>query len=694
MPDPINITQIPAPRVELIDPRTGLMSREWFRFFNNIYSIVGANLGIVQIPNGGTGLGTYPTNGQLLIGDTAGQKYVLNTLAAGSGIGVTNGAGTIGIANTGVLSNVAGAGISVSSATGNVTVANTGVLSVTAGTGISVTATTGAITVANTGVLSFNGGNTGLTPATSTTGAITLAGTLDVDNGGTGQTTYTNGQLLIGNTTGNTLTKSTLTAGTGITISNGAGSITINGTGGTVTSVSVVSANGFAGTVANSTTTPAITLTTTITGILKGNGTAISAAVSGTDYAPATSGTSILYGNGAGGFSSVTIGTGVSFVGGTLSATGSGGTVTSVTGTAPIASSGGTTPAISISQSNTSTDGYLSSTDWNTFNNKGSGTVTSVTGTAPVVSSGGATPAISMAAASASANGYLTSTDWTTFNNKGSGSVTSVAQSFTGGLISVAGSPITTSGTLALTVAGTSGGVPYFSSGSTWASSSALAANSLVVGGGAGAAPSTVTTGTGVVTALGVNTGTAGAFVVNGGALGTPSSGVATNLTSLTAANITGSRGIPASTVPVGSVIQVVQTVLTTQFSTNSTSYTDVTGLSVSITPQFSTSKILVTANVVLSSTAVTEFSAIQLVRNSTAIGNGATGFYIFQNTSNAMAGTGVINYLDSPATTSATTYKIQALTSSAAFSAAINFRGATTGQTLSSQITVMEIAQ
>jgi len=82
-----------------------------------------------------------------------------------------------------------------------------------------------------------------------------------------------------------------LTAGSGITITNGAGSITITGTGGTVTSVSVVSANGFAGTVANSTTTPAITLTTTITGILKGNGTAISAAVSGTDYAPATSGT-------------------------------------------------------------------------------------------------------------------------------------------------------------------------------------------------------------------------------------------------------------------------------------------------------------------------------------------------------------------------------------------------------------------
>jgi len=123
------------------------------------------------------------------------------------------------------------------------------------------------------------------------------------------------------------------------------------------------------------------------------------------------------------------------------------------------------------------------------------------------------------------------------------GTVTSVAQSFTGGIISVGGSPITTSGTLALTVSGTSGGIVYFSSASTWASSALLAANALVVGGGAGAAPATVTTGTGVVTALGVNVGTAGAFVVNGGALGTPSSGTVTNLTGTASININGTVG-------------------------------------------------------------------------------------------------------------------------------------------------------
>ena len=59
-----------------------------------------------------------------------------------------------------------------------------------------------------------------------------ITGTLGVNNGGTGQTSFTNGQLLIGNTTGSTLNKATLTAGTGITITNGAGSITIAATGG------------------------------------------------------------------------------------------------------------------------------------------------------------------------------------------------------------------------------------------------------------------------------------------------------------------------------------------------------------------------------------------------------------------------------------------------------------------------------
>lgn len=80
------------------------------------------------------------------------------------------------------------------------------------------------ITIAN--------GGTGSTSTTYCSLTTNVTGTLPVANGGTGQTSYTNGQLLIGNTTGNTLAKATLTAGSGITITNGAGSITIATSGG------------------------------------------------------------------------------------------------------------------------------------------------------------------------------------------------------------------------------------------------------------------------------------------------------------------------------------------------------------------------------------------------------------------------------------------------------------------------------
>jgi len=93
----------------------------------------------------------------------------------------------------------------------------------------------------------------------------------------------------------------------------------------------------------------------------------------------------------------------------------------------------------------------------------------------------------------------------------GGGTVTSVAQSFTGGLISVSGSPITSSGTLALTVAGTSGGIPYFSSGTTWASSGALSQYSLLVGGGAGNAPTSLS-----------STGTANQVLISNGSSANP----------------------------------------------------------------------------------------------------------------------------------------------------------------------------
>jgi hypothetical protein len=64
-----NATQITAPRVELIDPRTGLMSREWYRFFYNLYTITGEGTGVTLAINGGTGISSYSV-GDILYANT------------------------------------------------------------------------------------------------------------------------------------------------------------------------------------------------------------------------------------------------------------------------------------------------------------------------------------------------------------------------------------------------------------------------------------------------------------------------------------------------------------------------------------------------------------------------------------------------------------------------------------------------
>jgi hypothetical protein len=99
----------------------------------------------VTVAQGGTGVTTTPTNGQLLVGN--GTNYTVATLGSGTGISTTTGAGTLTVNNTGVTSNVAGTGISVSGATGAVTITNSGVTSAVAGTGITVSGATGAVTV-------------------------------------------------------------------------------------------------------------------------------------------------------------------------------------------------------------------------------------------------------------------------------------------------------------------------------------------------------------------------------------------------------------------------------------------------------------------------------------------------------------------------------------------------------------------
>ena len=161
---------------------------------------------------------------------------------------------------------------------------------------------------------------------------------------------------------------------------------------------------------------------------------------------------------------------------------------------------------------------------------------------------------------------------------------------------------------------------------------------------------------------------------------------------------IDGSNGVtfPNSTIQAsaGQVLQVVNATYSTQVSSSSSTFSS-TGLTASITPKFSTSKILVLISVngimkYNTNTAV----GLQIVRNSTAIltFEGSAGFINGTSPQYLATGGNSAEYLDSPATTSATTYTLYIASTGNLANVNINYNAFSTAPT--STITLMEIAQ
>jgi hypothetical protein len=147
---------------------------------------------------------------------------------------------------------------------------------------------------------------------------------------------------------------------------------------------------------------------------------------------------------------------------------------------------------------------------------------------------------------------------------------------------------------------------------------------------------------------------------------------------------------------PYGTVLQVVQTVKNDGFDTTSTSFLDISGLSMGITPNYATSKILVIASINLAQATASD-ALIRLLRNSSVIGNTSLGLdttifghksYLTPNEANLQT----TYFLDSPSTTSEILYKIQGRVYSGGTLRVNRRANGDFGYT--SSITLMEIAQ
>lgn len=234
--------------------------------------------------------------------------------------------------------------------------------------------------------VSGSGGTTGLTltgGAITSSGTLTLGGTLIAANGGTGQTGYTIGDILYADST-TTLAKLGIgSTGQVLKVASGVPSwATDQNSGGTVTSIAF--GDGLTGGTITGSGNVTLDFAGTDNYILAGTNDSGTAFEDGFKIPYSDASNNVLYGN-------------VS----DLPFTANTGTVTAVTATAPVASSGGTTPVISMAAATTSVSGYLTSTDWTTFNNKSStvGTVTSVaTGNADTITIGGTAAAPTVAA--------------------------------------------------------------------------------------------------------------------------------------------------------------------------------------------------------------------------------------------------------------------------------------------------------
>jgi hypothetical protein len=151
---------------------------------------------------------------------------------------------------------------------------------------------------------------------------------------------------------------------------------------------------------------------------------------------------------------------------------------------------------------------------------------------------------------------------------------------------------------------------------------------------------------------------------------------------------------LPAANLPTGSVLQVVNATYSTETTTASSTFAD-SGLTATITPKFSTSKILVLAqlNGIYRDQGGATYLAARLLRNSTNILNFESIAAYLSVPANGSTGVGGIStsYLDSPATTSATIYKIQI--ASGGNVAMIRINAPASGNAAACTITLMEIA-